>query len=353
MKNLLVSCALIAALAACAPVSKLPTVDSKLAEAEAEKQRELVIEQVLADQARLHRVAYPIVRQNVALCDERIRLGTGLMLINKYRFPEVYRSAAVRVANLSETLQVQAVAPGSPAAAAGLRPGDRLNKFNGETVATGETALKDFGETFREAAQTSFDKKQPLRLEIFRGAQKQEVSVTPVQQCDVPYQISQQSIVNAFADGTRIVIAKGMMRFAQLDDELAIVVGHEIAHNTMGHISKRQGNQAVGMIFDIIAAGFGVNTGGVFSDIGGQAFSQGFEAEADYVGLYLTARAGYDINQAPRFWRRMGVAHPSSIRTNHAASHPGTPERFVALENTVKEILDKRAKGTVLLPEKQ
>jgi len=353
MKRFFIPAILLSALVACAPVSKLPAVDSKLAEAEAEKQRELAVDQILMDQSRLHRVAYPILRENVALCDEKVRLGTGIMLVNKFQFPEQFRSAAVRVANLSDVLQIQEVAPGSPAVAAGLRPGDRLHRLNDQPVAVGENALSDFGETFQEAAKVAVDEKQPLRLEIFRGAQKQQLWLSPVRQCDVPYQVSQQSFVNAFADGKRIIIAKGMMRFAERDDELAIVVGHEIAHNTMGHIAKKQGNQAVGLIFDIIAAGFGVNTGGLFSDIGGQAFSQGFEAEADYVGLYLTARAGYDINQAPNFWRRMGVAHPSSIRTNHSASHPGTPERFIALEKTVKEIQDKRSTGQTLVPQRQ
>ena len=119
----------------------------------------------------------------------------------------------------------------------------------------------------------------------------------------------------------------------------------------MKHINKKRGNQAVGFIFDLLAAGLGFNTGGVFGDIAGQAFSQSFEAEADYIGLYFMARAGYDIVDAPNFWRRMGIAHPGSIRTNHAASHPGTPERFVALNKTVSEILDKRAAGKELLPE--
>ena len=82
-------------------------------------------------------------------------------------------------------------------------------------------------------------------------------------------------------------------------------------------------------------------------------FSQLFEAEADYVGLYLVARAGYMVKDAPKFWRRMGIAHPASIHSNHAASHPGTPEWFVALEQTVVEILEKRVVGKKLLPERQ
>ena len=54
----------------------------------------------------------------------------------------------------------------------------------------------------------------------------------------------------------------------------------------------------VGLVFDILAAVAGVNTGGDFMRIGAEAgagaFSQDFEAEADYVGVYLMARGGYD-----------------------------------------------------------
>ena len=89
----------------------------------------------------------------------------------------------------------------------------------------------------------------------------------------------------------------------------------------------------------ILAAVAGVNTGGDFMRIGAEAgagaFSQDFEAEADYVGVYLMARGGYDIGLAPNFWRRMAVIHPASIKTNHSSTHPSAPERFVALESAV------------------
>jgi predicted Zn-dependent protease len=101
-----------------------------------------------------------------------------------------------------------------------------------------------------------------------------------------------------------------------------------------------------------IQAGTGVNTQGVFSDAAAHVFSQEFESEADYEGLYLAARAGFNIADAPDFWRRMAAEHPGSIKKNFAASHPSSPERYLALENAVKEIESKREHGDSLLPEK-
>ncbi len=136
-----------------------------------------------------------------------------------------------------------------------------------------------------------------------------------------------------------------MMRFADTDVALATVVGHEIAHDLMGHIDKRRGNAAIGMLFDLVFAGLGANTNGAFARMGAGAFSREFEAEADYVGLYLEARAHYPIAKAPDFWRRMGALHPDHIKDSFQSDHPAAPARFVALEKTVAEIAAKEKGG--------
>ena len=139
-----------------------------------------------------------------------------------------------------------------------------------------------------------------------------------------------------------------MMRFAQSDEELALVVAHETAHNIMGHIDKKFGNVLIGGVLDILfAAATGVQTR-AFSDGAALVYSKEFEAEADYIGLYVMARAGLPIDAAPRFWRRMGASFPKAI--SHATTHPPSPHRFVALSNAVKEIKAKQAVGAALLP---
>ena len=60
--------------------------------------------------------------------------------------------------------------------------------------------------------------------------------------------------------------------------------------------------------------------------------------------------SGYDITEAAYFWRRMGVKHPGSIAQNHAASHPSSPERFVSIEDSIKEIEQKKVKNETLMP---
>ena len=134
------------------------------------------------------------------------------------------------------------------------------------------------------------------------------------------------------ANGIKIKAYYRNVENAADDRELALVVAHELAHNTMGHRGKKTANATVGLLVDLLGAAAGVNTRGTFSDIGARAFSQDFEREADHVGMYYLARAGYPTEGVADFWRRMATEHPSSIRTNHSATHPPTTERFLALE---------------------
>ena len=168
-----------------------------------------------------------------------------------------------------------------------------------------------------------------------------------------PINISESDAVNAFADGNQIVVTRGMLRFAQDDTELALIIGHELAHNVMGHINSKMINAIPGFLLDLAAGVLGgINTQGLFSKLTANAYSQEFEAEADYVGMYMMALAGLKFEGAPNFWRRMASIHPGSIQNNHMASHPATPERFLALEQTVAEIKGKLMRGELLTPEK-
>ena len=99
-----------------------------------------------------------------------------------------------------------------------------------------------------------------------------------------------------------------MIRFAQKDEELGLVIAHELGHNIMDHVSKLRSNSILGTIVDLAAAYYGVNTQGIFGQVGATMYSQEFEAEADYVGIYYMERAGYSIDNVANFWRNMAVA---------------------------------------------
>ncbi len=183
-----------------------------------------------------------------------------------------------------------------------------------------------------------------------RNNQELSIDVVPVAACRYNVGLAASDAINAYADGNNVIITSGMLRFTETDTEVSTVLGHELAHNAMGHIKKQNTNYWLGSIFDILLAVYGVNTQGAFGNAATLVYSQDFEAEADYVGLYIMALAGSDPSEAPDFWRRMGAEHPGSIKTAYGSSHPGTAERYLMLDKTIDEIRQKREAGEELRP---
>ncbi len=314
---------------------------------EAKKQRAIALESLMDDQRLLRRVSYPVLAAATSYCGESVRASFGLYFANQYAFPKDFREAAGELYQMDDALRITQIIPGSPAERAGLREGDLLVSLAGTELPVGEEAMKDADQRLREELKSG----ESVRLTISRDGAERTVSLVPENICEYPIILSIGDQVNAYADGKRIGVERGMLRFVENEQELAMVISHELAHNAMGHLTAKKTNFMLGSIFDIAAAVYGVNTQGLFGKLAGQRYSKEFEAEADYVSLYIMADAGIDISDAPKFWRRMAVAHPGNIKASHAASHPSTPERFLALEKTVEEIKQKQADNLPLTPE--
>ncbi len=175
--------------------------------------------------------------------------------------------------------------------------------------------------------------------------------------CYYYFKLVRDEEINSLADGKNIVIFTGMMRFVESDDELAVVMAHEFAHNLMGHVSAQKNNATFGMLVglaaDAIADSQGLNTHGELGKAGTEiavlTYGVDFEKEADYVGIYVMAKAGYDINQAAKLWRRMSIEDPEGIY--NSVTHPSNAARFVALQKAAKEIYYKRKNRIPLLPD--
>lgn len=164
--------------------------------------------------------------------------------------------------------------------------------------------------------------------------------------------------INAHADGDNVVVYPALIDFAKDDNQLAFVISHEFAHNILGHVAAQQqnvvGGGLLGTLLDVAAASQGVNTSGQFSKLGGTVgqlrYSQDFEEEADYVGLYILARAGYKIEDAPGFWRLMSLADPNGIYGSSVGSHPSNSTRYIAMNKAITEIRAKQQAGLPVVP---
>ena len=179
----------------------------------------------------------------------------------------------------------------------------------------------------------------------------------PVIGCAIPVNLETNSEVNAFTDYKRIVIYSSLLRIARTDDQLAVIVGHELAHVNMGHYQKKLQNSLLGEFGGaLVDGGFllgGIYTGRAFTNymgkVGAKAFSVAFEREADYVGAYYATRAGYNVAGAEEVWAAMGMEDPASIRK--ATTHPTSPVRFLQMRKVAEEIADKKRRNLPLVPE--
>ena len=145
--------------------------------------------------------------------------------------------------------------------------------------------------------------------------------------------IDDPKTVNAWCmAGGRMAIYTGLIQKVDpTDDELAQVMGHEIAHALANHTAERM---SVAM-----ASQLGVLAVGIMSDIRGQAMalaataatlaitlpnSRASENEADRIGIELAAKAGYDPRAAVTLWQKMakaGGSAPPEFLSTHPATH--------------------------------
>jgi hypothetical protein len=342
----------LAFLAACAgPVTMSPQGSGLEIGQETQREKELVYKRIIEDQDRVFNISFPLLAANAGFCGKNTAPSFGMTAWNLPSVKQEYHQAATSLYNLHARLAVQHVADKSPAAKAGIHSGDFIVAVNGENIPHGDKARKIAAQALRAGGYRKTD----ILLE--RNGQLINTIVQPVDACNYPVLLdSGSNDLNAYADGQRIILSKGILRFAESDEEIALVIAHELGHLAMRHVDKQRGNAMAGALgglaIDSLLAAAGVNTGTEVSrlgqELGGQAYSVAFEQEADYVGMYFMERAGYNSGHVADFWRRMAADNPDSVSVRR--DHPTSPERFIAIERTHGEIAAKKSRGEPLTP---
>jgi len=347
--SLLLASALLCA--ACAPVSKLPELDKDEIKAEQRREQIAQMRNYFAELHRVDTIAFRIRVANRAFCRDRVAGQIGVFAATPESLPRRFRSFASEAMNLTWARPaIISLVEGSPAAQAGIRDHDEIVAFNGELIPVTGTAkwmdkwLKGNGE-------------KPVKVNLRRNGEDMTISVTPVIGCSIPIQYVTTDEVNAYTDGEKIVINSGIAALAKTDAQLATVIGHELGHVWLGHRSKKEANGLLGAVAGAaVDGGFllgSVSTGGVFTreleKVGLRAYSVAFEREADYVGAYFAARAGYDLAGAEELWFAMGQTHPDALR--FARTHPTSPVRFLQMKKVAEEIAEKQRNHLPLVPD--
>jgi predicted Zn-dependent protease len=151
--------------------------------------------------------------------------------------------------------------------------------------------------------------------------------------------------INAFcAPGGKIGVYTGIVNKLKLtDDELAAVMGHEIAHALREHSREQLSQKTVSsVITSTIAIAAGID--GKLIDAGSQMLvhlpnSRAMELESDIIGLELMARAGYDPRNASSIWKKMQQASSGKQGPAFLSTHPSSDNRIAELDSYVPKVM--------------
>jgi membrane-associated protease RseP (regulator of RpoE activity) len=232
----------------------------------------------------------------------------------------------------------------TPAARAGIQPGDVVTAINGRKVDNTRnlvSAIDRLRNTDKaDVALVRAGKPMTVSLEVER---------LPV---DVRFSVIDEQSVNAAAGARQVFVTYGLINFTKSDDEIAAVLGHELAHLGRGHINRKMGSQFIktfiavglGVAAEVASSGSGdivMRSVGGLGDVFGAKFSRDLEREADYFGVKYIYLAGYDPQVAATFHERFAVEIPATMTRDYFSTHPSSPERTIRVQKAVEELKTK------------
>lgn len=223
-------------------------------------------------------------------------------------------------------------------------------------------ALQSYQQMMAEAKKKDILDKDPAMVK-----RVQEITQRLVAQVDAfrpdaakwPWEVHVISIdqVNAWCmPAGKMAIYTGLIKkLNATDDEIAAVMGHEIAHALREHarerISRQMGTQmAVGLAGALFGIGeMGQNLGAMVADVTlNLPNSRLHETEADRIGVELAARAGFDPNAAVTLWEKMAKQAGGSQPPKWLSTHPSHEDRINDLRQYAAKVapLYAAAKGS-------
>jgi hypothetical protein len=241
------------------------------------------------------------------------------------------RAEAIRRFGVDRGPGILAVVERSPAAAAGLRAGDVLLKVNGRPMPPPATAAAEREENARRRLMMRRTRSSTRSLREVRlgsascaRAGRSKCGLRHRPGCLPHVRLARSAQANAFADGRYAIMTTKLLGFFRNDDELAVALAHELAHNILGHPAALD---AAGVPQGILR-NVGANAARVLKT----------EEEADRLGIKLVWAAGYDVRAAIPFWRRLYATYDPIPVPKLFRTHPSLGARERMIEATLAEL---------------
>lgn len=165
------------------------------------------------------------------------------------------------------------------------------------------------------------------------------------------FNLIEEDVINAWAmPGGKIAFYTGIMPICRDETGVAVVMGHEIAHAVANHARERFSQaMATELGLNSISAALGqspsttqqilLQAAGLSSQLGMLKFSRTHESEADQMGLIFMAMAGYNPQEAPRFWERMEAESSGARPPEFLSTHPNPGTRIADLNKHMSEAM--------------
>lgn len=262
-------------------------------------------------EGRIFTIGWRLTQGNAAFCNNA-QSASGWLLHDAAAYGD---PAAVRTElGLTGDIGIQAIAPGSPAARAGLRVNDTIIALNGADIAASYPPTRpgwQRGVTIADALDAALTA-GPVTITWRRGETPPvTATITGTLVCPSRFQLLDSSDTFG-ADGDRIVIGAKFPGLDYPEDELAAGLAHELAHNFLGHAAalKTTGRK--------------------------RALIRLSERDADRLMPWLLANAGYDPEAAIRFMQRWGPQHSGGILRKR--THDGWDERVETIRAEIERM---------------
>jgi predicted Zn-dependent protease len=230
---------------------------------------------------------------------------------------------------------------------------DRQQRMMVSAEEVQKSSTQTYAQMMAQAQKKGVLDRDPAQVQRVRGIVNRLVPQTTVFRPDAqkwPWEVHVISIDEANAwcmPGGKMAIYTGLMQKLNLtDDEVAAVMGHEIAHALREHarerISRQMGTQmAVGIAGALFGIGeLGQGLGNMVADVTlNLPNSRLHETEADRIGVELAARAGYDPRAAIRLWEKMAKGSNGGQPPKWLSTHPSHEDRLADLKVYAEKVM--------------
>ena len=197
---------------------------------------------------------------------------------------------------------------------AGIREGDIIKEIEGKKI--------------NDSKDVAFKADEVATVIVERSDTKLSFDVIPEVQPYVRIRLKETGKINAYAKFTGIEFTTGMVHFVEDEDELAVIMGHELAHLTAKHLPKNISMAALcGTLGGLTGPFAPLTTQALYAP-----YSRKNEREADYLGLIYAHNAGYDVQKGAALWKRFALEIPRSRSKSFLRSHPASPERILRVK---------------------